>query len=461
MLKLAGAAALAAGLVIIAATASAAQTSAADQPKAAAASEASTSAPSAASSATGISLASRSSTGGVGNARSEDVWQSISASGRYVVINSRATNMVPGVTDHKAHMYVRDLETGKITLVDVSDSGAVGNGDSFGGTISADGRYVAYTSAATNLVPHDTTKYFDVFVRDLVAKKTYRISTAWNGQNGNSLSFRAEISGNGQYVAFTSLATNLLPGLTNHGSIVYVYDMATKKLAIASVNSSGAQANSDAQAPTISDNGRYVGYSSRGTNLSPDATDGRWNVYVRDMARHVTILVSAGVSNVYSSAELPITAQGSLGSTLSPDGHSIAFGAWVQQPTGPLLGLFIHDMVTGKTQRVDVSTSGTPANGLTFFLCSISSGGRYVAFASQATNLVSGKTNGTWNIYIRDLKSGSTRLISAGVGGAVSNGESAYPAISADGSTVVFISAASNLVPGDAGGQMNVFRWTQ
>lgn len=461
MRNLAVAAALAAGLATMAATGSEAQTTADGQARAVAASKASTTAASAASSATGISLASVTSTGSLGNARSEDVWQSITANGRYVVINSRATNMVPGVTDHKAHLYVRDLKTGKIALADVSDSGAVGNGDSFGGTISADGRYVAFTSAAANLVPHDTAKYFDVFVRDLVAKKTYRISTAWNGQNGNAMSFRAEISGNGQYVAFTSLATNLLPGLTSHGSIAYVYDMATKKLADASVNSSGVQANSDAQAPTISHNGRYVGYSSRATNLSPGATDGRWNVYVRDMVRHVTILASAGASNVHSSAELPITAQGSLGSTLSPDGRYIAFGAWIQKPTGPDLGLFMHDMATGKTERVDVSSSGTPADGMTFFLCSISSGGRYLAFASQATNLVPAKTNGTWNIYIRDLKSGSTRLISVGVGGAVSNGESAYPAISADGSTVVFISAASNLVPGGTGGQMNVFRWTQ
>lgn len=446
-------AAIAAGLVLTAATGSEAQVPAGSAGSSAAAG--------AASSASGLSLASVTSGGGLGNARSEDVWQSINANGRYVVINSRATNMVPGVSDHKAHMFLRDLKTGKITLADISDSGALGNGDAFGGTVSADGRYVAFTSAATNLVPHDTAKAFDVFVRDLVAKKTYRISTTGNGQNGNAMSFRAEISGNGRYVAYTSLATNLVPGLTNHGSLVYVYDMVTRKTAVASVSSSGAQANSDAQAPTISGSGRYVGYSSRATNLSPDATDHRWNVYVRDMVRHVTTLVSAGVSDVYSSSELPITAQGSLGSTISPDGRYIAFGSWKQSPTGPDLGLFIHDVATGKTERVDVTSAGRPANGLTFFLCSISSGGRYVAFSSQATNLVSAKTNGTWNIYIRDLRAGSTRLLSVGAGGAVSNGESAYPAISADGATVVFISAASNLVPGGTGGQMNVFRWTQ
>jgi TolB protein len=410
--------------------------------------------------ATGITLASGTSDGGAGNARSEDVWQSVTANGRYVVINSRATNMVPGVADHRAHLYVRDLETGKTTIADVSDAGVPGNGDSFGGTISANGRYVAFTSAATNLVPGDTGKYFDVFVRDMVAKRTYRISTTGNNQNGNAMSFRAEISGNGQYVAFTSLAWNLLPGITYHGSSVFVYDMTTHKLEDDSVSSSGAKANAENQAPTISDNGRYVGFSSQATNLVPGVTDGRWNVYVRDRLRHVTILVSAGVSNVHASDELPITAQGSLGSTLSPDGNYIGFGSWQQSPTGPDLGLFVHDIATGKTERVDVSSSGTAANGLTFFLCSISSGGRYVVFSSQATNLVSAKTNGTWNVYIRDLKLHTTRLISAGVNGAVSNGESAYPVISADGSTVVFMSAASNLVPANTGNQMNVYRWS-
>jgi Tol biopolymer transport system component len=429
-----------------------------------------------------ISLASVTNAGAQGNARSEDVWQSVSADGRYIVINSRATNMIAGGVDHKAHLYVRDLVKGTTSIVDVSDSGAYGNGDSFGASISDDGRYVAFTSAATNLVPHDTATVFDVFVHDRVKNHTERVSLASNGQNGNAMSFRAEISGNGRYVAFTSLASNLVPGTTHHGSNVFVYDRVRHKLEQESLNSKGVQADADTQAPSISADGRYVSFPSQADNLDPRATDRKWNVYVRDRVRGTTTLASFGIKNMATGSAPPgapkpqapakdahgqiptsttITAQGSLGGTLSPDGRFVAFGSWIKSATGPSLGLFLHNMATGTTERIDVSDAGAPSNGLTFFMCSISAGGRYVAFASQASNLVPGDTNNTWDIFVHDRTLNTTRRISVSAAGAQSNGESAYPAISSDGHTVVFISAASNLIPNDTNGQMDVFRWTQ
>lgn len=411
-----------------------------------------------------------------GNGRSENVWASVSGDGRRVVFNSRATNLVRGRIGRAAHLYVRDLANSTTELVDVSSDGTPGNADSFGATISADGRWAAFTSDATNLVEGKSTDAFDVYAHDRETGVTKRVSLAADGRPGNAMSFRAQISGNGRFVTFVSMASNLIPGQAGGISTCFVYDLLADTLEMVTVNSDGEPADGLCQAPSISSDGRFVAFTSRATNLAPGQASGIWNVYVRDRERRTTTLVSDGMTGGLgggsAGAELagpgqsPLTARGSLGDSISPDGRYVAFGSWVSHlipgDRNDTLSLYLRDLADGTTEKISVAHDGGQADDMTFFTASVSAGGRYVAFASRATNLVPGDSHpGLWHVYLRDRELSTTERISVAPDGAKANGESAYPVISADGSTIAFISAAANLVANDSNGQMDVFFWTR
>jgi hypothetical protein len=294
-------------------------------------------------------------------------------------------------------IFVRDRTTGQTTRVSVSSSGAQGNFGSTGASISADGRFVAFQSLASNLVPGDTNDTADIFLRDRTTGQTTRVSVSSSGAEGNSASVLAAISANGQAVAFESAASNLVPNDTNGLQEVFVRNLTTGQTVRASVSTAGAQGDGISEAPEMSGDARFVVFQSFATNLVPGDTNGVDDIFVRDLVANVTTRESVSSAGV---------------------------------------------------QGNDNSNPGT-----------LSSDGRFVAFVSSASNLVAGDTNGVSDVFARDRSTGQTIRVSLGNDGSQANGGSDNFRLSFSGNAALltFNSAASNLVAADTNGKIDIF----
>jgi Tol biopolymer transport system component len=341
-----------------------------------------------------------------------------------------------------------------VQLVSVASDGTQGNSHSGSPSISADGRYVAFASYASNLVPGDTNGVMDVFVHDRLTGQTTRVSVASDGTQGNGESRYPSISADGRYVAFMSYASNLVPGDTNGKADVFVHDRLTGQTTRVSVASDGTQGNGDSWGwPSISADGRYVAFESSASNLVPGDTNGRADIFVHDRLTGQTTRVSVASDGTQGN-------NSSVWPSISADGRYVAFMSYasnlVPGDTNGALDIFVHDRLTGQTTRVSVASDGTQGNGYSWD-SSISADGRYVAFESWASNLVPGDTNGKQDIFVHDRLTGQTTRVSVASDGTEGNNNSGWPSISADGRYVAFHSDASNLVPGDTNGRADVF----
>jgi Tol biopolymer transport system component len=322
---------------------------------------------------------------------------SISADGRYVAFNSVAGNLVTGDSNAANDVFVRDRQAGVITRVSVDSIGVEGNGVSREPSISSDGRYVAFYSAASNLVANDSNAANDVFVRDRQTGETTRVSVDSSGVEGNGVSLNASISADGRYVAFDSAASNLVSGDTNGKTDVFVHDHQTGETTRVSVDSSGVQGNGGSYTPSISADGRYVAFYSDSSNLITGDTNAKGDVFVHDRQTGTTTMVSVDSSGVQGNgnSEYP---------SISADGRYVAFRAdssnLVTNDTNAISDIFVHDCQSGATIRASVDSSGVQGNGYSD-VPSISADGRYVAFASEASNLVSNDTNSTTDVFVR------------------------------------------------------------
>ncbi len=356
------------------------------------------------------------------------------------------------------------------STVQVSVSGSGGQSDDesiLGGewqglrpATSADGRYVAFTSYADDLVPGDTNGAEDAFVRDTVNGTTTRVNVSTSGAQDNSKlgSGAASISANGRYVAFLSGATDLAPDIPSGLVNVFVHDLRTGTTVDASVNSDGQPADASSFDPVISASGRYVAFSTNSSNFE-DAigTLGAAQVYVRDRSEGTTSIASVSDSGV--PADRSVTAS-TLATGISADGRVVAFSTeannLVPADTNYADDVFVHDMATGATQRVSVSSTGAQAASDSVG-GSLSSDGTKIVFDSDASNLVPRDHIATYDVFFRDLTTGRTRLVSRSSGDKQGNNASSSGMLSADGRHVVFRSFATNLVPGDTNGAMDVF----
>jgi Tol biopolymer transport system component len=379
---------------------------------------------------------------------------SISADGRYVVFGSAASNLVPGDSNGHNDVFVHDRQTGQTTRVSVASDGSQGNGESYGHAVSADGRYVAFTSYATNLVPGDTNGSWDTFIHDRLTSQTTRVSVASDGTQGNSGSiWSPTISADGRYVAFASYATNLVPGDTNGQRDVFIHDRQTGETTRVSVSSNGTQGNSASWTPTISADGRYVAFESYATNLVPGDTNYKFDIFVHDRQTGQTTRVSVASDGAQGNGS-------SWNSAISADGRYVAFGSassnLVVGDTNEAYDVFVHDRQTGQTTRVSVASDGAQGNGESGNP-SISVDGRFVAFRSDSSNLVTGDTNGRMDVFVHDRQTGQTTRVSVASDGTQGNHESHTPSLSADGRYVSFVSYATNLVVGDTNSETDVF----
>lgn len=513
--------------------------------------------------------------GGNGNS-----WpQGISTNGQYALFESVASDLVANDTNNASDVFVRDLLNGTTMLVSASLSGGTGNGVSRNSVMTSDGRYVAFVSAATNLVAGDTNRITDVFVRDLQSSTTTLVSVGATSTNASTLTSSSEspvITPDGRYVAFSSTATNLMPGVTTAGEI-YIRDLTTAQTTWASVNarsiaysilgtsnvisyspgissdgnfvafetasnSSGFNANGlilrqnmqtsgtdivgtnanvstgpingfytldmtpdgrfipfvanvagnspamntaiylwDAQtgtntlvstdrdsglvsdgicsSPLVSSNGQFVAFVGSGTNLVANSLAGEFHVYLRDQQAGITELVDEDTNGV-GSGVFPATFPG-----LSADGRFVVFdgvkGNLAPNDRNHANDVFVRDPDAETTELISVPdptlTSQTPNGSSGFYPGSVSADGRYVAFSSDADDLIPGDTNRQRNVFVRDLLLGTNVLVSADTNEAAASGFSFEPAISGDGRYVAFSSYATNLIAGDANSSQDVF----
>ncbi|MGA2160033.1 MAG: choice-of-anchor U domain-containing protein [Dehalococcoidia bacterium] len=397
----------------------------------------------------GMERVSVSSSGVQGNGESDN--PSISADGRYVAFQSQATNLVPDGTNYK-QIFVRDRQSNATTLVSENISGSQGNGDSYNPSITADGRYVAFDSYATNLVaPATTGGNSQVFIRNLQTNITTLVSQNINGNQGNEYSNNPSISADGHYVAFQSIATDLVIGGTS-GFQIFVRDRMLGTTTVASCDNSGTQGNGLSDNPSISADGRYVAFQSGATDLVTGGTSG-FQIFVRDRQTNTTTLVSENITGVQGNGTSRVP-------SISADGRYVAFDSVAtnlvtQNITGNDYQIFIRDRMLGTTTLASCDNSGTQGNGPSAG-SSINADGRYIAFQSAATNLVTGGTS-AFQIFVRDRQTNTTTLVSCDSSGNQGTNWSQNPSISADGRYVAFESDADNLVPGDTNGNRDIF----
>jgi C1A family cysteine protease len=387
---------------------------------------------------------------------------SISADGRYVAFASYATDLVPGDTNYRQDVFVYDRRRDTIERVSVASDGSQANGgNSYQPSISADGTYVAFTSEAANLVESDTNGNADVFVYDRQTGTIQRVSLGPNDCQANGGdSDEPSISADGGFVAFTSEATNLVPdnGDTNGKADVFVYDRQEHTTERVSVESDGSQVHGgDSDQPSISADGRYVAFASRALGLTPN--DNNWptqDVFVHDRQEHTTELVSFKYFNGWSGDD------DSSHPSISADGTYVAFESQaeflVPGDDNARRDVFVcHRDPQGHTiRRVSVGWGGVEGNDDST-RPSISADGRYVAFASQATNLAPGDSNVKDDVLVWDYHTLAIKRVSLSSSGSQANDHSGNPSISADGRYVAFDSAAWNLVQGDTNDCEDVF----
>ncbi|HEY3268765.1 MAG TPA: hypothetical protein VGM37_17750 [Armatimonadota bacterium] len=405
-------------------------------------------------------VTSRVSAAGAAQAAGHSGSPAISANGAAVAFVSDAADLVSGDTNGANDVFVRNVQTGAVVRASVAQGGAQQDlGDPGWDTpaISASGRYVAFTSSATNLVPGDSNAAADVFVRDLQDGKTVCISLAPGPAPANGDSFAPAISADGQRVAFISRASNLVAADDNGAADAFVYDFQTGAITRVSVASDGAQANGDTGAVSISADGRTVAFASYADNLAPADANHAADILARNLATGETFLVSA-------------TPNGEAGDSwsdgapsLSADGRLVAFvSAADDLAPGDANGqpdVFVRDTLTGGTARASLAPDGAEANDASF-TPAISANGRYVTFASNASNLTVSDANGTADVFVRDLWTGQTVLASvatAGTQGDSWSGPFRAPTVTADGLTVAFESWAASLVSGDTNALGDVF----
>jgi Tol biopolymer transport system component len=402
---------------------------------------------------------------------------SISPDGRFVAFASNATNLVTGDTNKAYDIFVRDRQTGTTERVSVSSSGiqqtelTTNNFGEARPTISSDGRFVAFASSSTKLVPNDTNGYRDIFVRDRQTGTTERVSVSSSGAQATggfpgttepSGSYGPSISSDGRYVAFTSHATNLVSNDTNNAGDIFVRDRQEGTTERVNVDSSETQtSHSDSSQPSITSDGRYVAFSSPSPNLVANDTNNVGDVFMRDRQEGTTERVSVNSSGAQAN---DWSSSWGDDPSISSDGRFVAFTSeatnLVLGDTNNAIDIFVRDRQAEITRRVSVSSSGTQANGRTDYP-SISPDGRFVAFESAAvqgaTNLVKNDTNLSKDIFVRDQQQGTTRRVSVDSSGAQADSFSARPSISSDGRFVAFVSGATNLVASDANNTYDIF----
>jgi hypothetical protein len=400
-----------------------------------------------------------------GNSGISDI--SVSADGRFVVFVSDAPDLAPSDANGTWDLFVRDLQTGTTVLASVNAAGT-GSGNGRSGVngaflvtsfaISGNGRFIAFSSEATDLAPNDTNGLEDIFVRDLQTGTTSLVTiNAAGSASGNGFSIFPFITPDGSTVSFRSNANDLVANDTNATTDIFVRRLSTGVTSLVSVNAAGTgSGNGPTTAATISDDGRYVAFMSSAGNLVSNDTNGtlRFDIFLRDLQTGTTTLISVtpnGAESGNQNSTVPIVSAGG--------GHvffaSTATNLVSLPDNNSTQDVFVRDIQAGTTFLVSVNSQGTAAGlGSSSILArpGISANGNIVVFISLAPDLVNNDGNGTRDVFVRNISAGTTSLVSVNMAG---TGSGQLPSgvnslgLSADGRFVCFESISSDLVPND------------
>ena len=366
----------------------------------------------------------------------------ISGSGNTVAFSTAASNLVSDDTDGVLDIAVVSLRKGQSRCVSVSTAGDKGDAASIDPTMDRSGRRVGFASMATNLVEGDANGERDIFVRDIVKQTTTRVSVASDGTEADGASEKPSMSGNGRLVVFASHATNLVPDDTNGFEDIFLHDMVTRETRRVSLGLQGAEPDGDSSLPRISANGRYVAFLSMARNLVAQDDFPTRDAFVVDLKTGVTEMVSVGPTGIPSNA-------GTFSVTISGNGRRVAFASMgnnlvadPEQFAGQ--DVFLRDRKKHTTTLLSAAPGGLAADEYSEEP-DISGNGRWVAFSSLASNLVAGDTNGRIDVFRRKVKTGEMARVSVSTLGVQGDSNSGQASISRNGRFVAFATRATNL----------------
>jgi Tol biopolymer transport system component len=388
---------------------------------------------------------------------------SVSADGRYVVFSSAANNLVTNDTNYHSDIFVRDLVSNITERVSISNNGEEANDDCYNPSISGNGRYVTFNSYANNLVLNDNNFYSDVFLHDRFLHTTIRISNSNTEEEVNGDSLAASISSDGRYVVFMSYATNLVLNDTNNFNDIFIYNISSGTTKRVSVTSTGGETNSNSFNPGISSDGRFVVFTSDANNLVANDTNGWLDIFVKDLKLNLITRISVSNSGEEGNGD-------SIQPSISGDGTCIAFTSYADN-LSPNDGnyksdIFVYNQLTKKIDRISINgeeinkDSHDPA---------ISENGRYIVFIIGKSQPIVAKISNELNnvsftddkyvngLFCYDTLFGTTKLISISDEGEIANDYCDEPAINSDGSYVVYSSGADNLVGNDDNLSTDIF----
>ena len=376
----------------------------------------------------------------------------MSADGRYVVFNSSSDDLTAGDNHQVSDVFRRDVTTGTTLKVSVAADGGNTNLDSFEASVSSDGRYVAFESSASNIVAGDVNGADDVFVRDMATGTTTLASVDPPGfapPGWQSREYRfPSISADGHHVAF--MAVNRWNGIGQPPppySEVLLRDLTAGTTQLVSVHSGTQFGTSFSDWPDVSGDGRYVAFSSGASDLVAGDQNDQGDVFVRDVQTQTTTRVSVDANG--SDADGP-----SARAVITPDGRYVAFSSLAADIVpdtaagGTSQQIYVRDRSTGTTAHVSSAVGGGPSHGDNV-VEAITPDGRFIAWSSNATDLVAGDSNGVYDEFVRDRQLGETLRVSLGTTGAQGDGNSWEGRLSADGRFVAFELKDQDFVSGN------------
>ena len=397
---------------------------------------------------------------GTGGGNASSFLGQVSTNGQFVLFESGANNLAAVETNWNWDIYVRNVPAGTNILVSMATNGGPANSSSSDAVMTPDGRYVAFVSAASNLIPGDNNGLADVFVRDLVAGTTTLASV---GAKGSGTTMAAPlITPDGQYVAFFSTATGMVASAAaaTNGAI-YVRDRtggtttwASRDAATMLQAAFGAAAltNNAAYRPRLNDDGRFVAFMAGATGVSGGAV-----ILVYDQLSSTTTLVTTNALGSLTPGTSVGLVDNRFGPEMTPDGRFIAYASREPAAGGTNSSVHVWDSLANADWAVSTNGSGVPPNTISYTPV-LSGNGGFVAFLSNATNLVANPVSAGFHLYLGNLQSGALQLVDVDTNGTGSTDlGNTYPSLSTDGRVVTFSAPDGSLVYGDWNNAVDMF----
>ena len=377
---------------------------------------------------------------------------SIADDGRSVAFTSVATNLTSFVDGNQsADIFVHETLFSGNTRVSVSSAGVEANGPSRSACLSGNGRFVAFESDATNLVAGDGNGYSDIFLHDLSNSRTTRVSVSSNGMEGDLPSFAPSISDDGRYVAFLSMASNLVANDNNQYIDVFVHDRLTRRTTRANVAANGTEADDDTLEATISGDGSFLAFTTSASNLVASPPTFQHDIYLRELASTNIERVDPGLSGVPANA-------GCFSPAISDDARFIAFHSsatnLVAADRNGHVDVFRYDRNTNTTVRVSLTAADSEPNA-DCRNATISDDGRFIAFASRASNMLP-RDSFANDVFVRDVVRGRSSVHTLTSDGLLAQEENDSPMLAGCGRFVAFASLDDGLSPADVNGVRDI-----